>query len=165
MINPLKTWISLAALAITVAGCGEMVTYSKQSRDRGAEYYKAGQYTEAEGAFRDAVRQNPRDFRSHYYLGQLAEKRGQYTAAVTSYRKSLAVQPLSLDAEESGPFRHQTIVDLARPSPRPTRATPRSTPCPPRPPTIKRAKRTSSSPMRSSLAATPTRPSRRTRRR
>jgi tetratricopeptide (TPR) repeat protein len=109
-----KTLICLASLALAVAGCGEMVTYSKQSRDRGMEYLQAQQYTEAEGAFRDAVRQNPRDFRSQYYLGQLAERRGQYTAAVTSYRKSLAVQPLSLDAQESGAFRHQTIVDLGK---------------------------------------------------
>jgi tetratricopeptide (TPR) repeat protein len=104
----------LAPLAFSLAGCGEMATYSKQSRDRGYEYLQTRQYTEAEGAFRDAVRQNPRDFRSHYYLGRLAERQGQYISAITSYKTSLAVQPLSLDAEESGDFRHQTLIDLGK---------------------------------------------------
>ena len=50
----------ILSTSILAAGCGEYITFSKQSRARGLQYMETNQTEEAKGAFRDAVRQNPR---------------------------------------------------------------------------------------------------------
>ncbi|MDB5328747.1 MAG: Domain containing protein [Phycisphaerales bacterium] len=101
-------------LALTLAaGCGSVVTFSKVSRDKGIEQLAAGQYAEAEGAFADAIRQNPRDYQSHTYLGILYDRQKQYTNALAHFKTSLDVQPLSEAGAKDPDFRVKTLTAQA----------------------------------------------------
>ena len=85
----LKTAAPAATLACALivgglAGCAssDVVTFSKDARREGIAKYEAGQYGDASGSFRNATRQNPRDYRSHYYLGACYEQMGQHQQAI-----------------------------------------------------------------------------------
>lgn len=106
--------LSLALLlTAAVAGCGSVVTFSKVSREKGIEQYNAGQFAEAEGAFADAIRQNPRDYVSHTYLGLLYDRQKQYTNALAHFRTSLDVQPLTEAGKNNIDFRFKTLAAQA----------------------------------------------------
>jgi tetratricopeptide (TPR) repeat protein len=60
----------IAGLICAVAGCADVVTYSKDSRNEGLRLMRAQEYADAAGAFRNATRQNPRDYQSYFYLGE-----------------------------------------------------------------------------------------------
>jgi tetratricopeptide (TPR) repeat protein len=105
--------IGLSIALLLATGCGSVVTFSKVSREKGIEQYNAGQYTEAEGAFADAIRQNPRDYVSHTYLGLLYDRQKQYTNALAHYRTSLDVQPLTQKGLEDADFRAKTLTAQA----------------------------------------------------
>ena len=80
----------LVAVSSTMVGCAtEVVTFSKSNRERGVQLYQDGEYGEAAGAFRHALRQNPRDYKSHFYLAQTYEKMGQQQQAIQSYKTAL----------------------------------------------------------------------------
>jgi Flp pilus assembly protein TadD len=99
--------------SILVAGCGEYVTYSKQSRARGVEYLETNQREEAKGAFRDAVRQNPRDYESYYYLGQIYAQENAFAQAITNYRTSLSVQNVTAVGRSDVAQKMKTIDAMA----------------------------------------------------
>lgn len=79
-----------------VVGCGDMVTYNNDARQRGIQLYKAANYTDAAGAFNNAIRQDPRDYHSDYYLGLTYEAMGNYRLAAQSYRTALGVMKNSI---------------------------------------------------------------------
>src|SRR3954465_14626568 len=60
----------LVAPLIGSGGCADMVTFSKDSRQKGIQQYAEGNYQDAAGSFQNAIRQDPRDFRSHFYLAE-----------------------------------------------------------------------------------------------
>ena len=62
-------WLLGSLLLGLAAGCQDVLTYSDQTREAGMTAYMQGDYPKAAGAFRSALRQDPRDYRSHYYLG------------------------------------------------------------------------------------------------
>jgi tetratricopeptide (TPR) repeat protein len=112
--------VTLTALLVVPligsVGCADMVTFSKDSRQKGVQQYAEGNYQDAAGAFQNAIRQDPRDFRSHYYLAESYAQQGAYQQAINSYQSSLEVLDLSLIAqsEEGHQFRHQVIDGLAK---------------------------------------------------
>jgi tetratricopeptide (TPR) repeat protein len=104
---------ALLLTAITLVGCGSVVTFSKVSRERGIADLNAGKYQEAEGAFADAIRQNPRDYQSHTYLGLLYDRQKQYANALAHFKTSLDVQPLSVPGQADLAFRVKTLTAQA----------------------------------------------------
>ena len=59
----------LSSVLIAGFGCAEAITYSKDAHKEGMSLYEQGDYVDAAAAFSNAVRQNPRDYPSYFYLG------------------------------------------------------------------------------------------------
>ncbi len=104
----------IASSLFLAGGCGEYITFSKQSRARGLQYMETNQTEQARGAFRDAVRQNPRDYQSYHYLAGLYEKEKAYSQAVTNYRTSLDVQNITEEGRGDLEFKLKTIDAFAK---------------------------------------------------
>ena len=109
----------LLAFSLVSTGCTEVLTYANKSREEGVRLYNDHYYADAAGAFRNAVRQDPRDYRSQYYLGLCYDELKQYHQAFSSFRTSLDVmtqlgpnlidpsfRPLVLDAYGASVARH-----------------------------------------------------------
>jgi tetratricopeptide (TPR) repeat protein len=117
--RPLRRSRSLLASAIVgiaclgLAGCADMVTYSKDSRREGVELYNRGAYADSAGAFRNAVRQNPRDYRSYYYLGASNEQLGQFQQAIAAYKTSYSVITTTMEGKQDTAFRVRVMNGLA----------------------------------------------------
>jgi len=84
-------FLLLTVLLVGFAGCAtsDFITYSRDAERQGIERYNDGQYTEAAGSFRNAIRQEPRRYPSHYYLGASYFQLGQYQQAIQSYKSAL----------------------------------------------------------------------------
>jgi len=103
----------LLGLALALSGCGELTVNTLQSRNAGIKQYNAGEYAEASSAFRLALRGNPADYPSHYYLGASLAKMGSYEQAIQQYKTTLDLMSVDLVGQEDHPFRMQTINSLA----------------------------------------------------
>lgn len=101
----------VAAAGLT--GCADMVTYSQDSRREGIELYNRQAYADSAGAFRNAVRQNPRDYRSYYYLGAAHEQMGQFQQAIASYKTSYQVINTTMEGKQDPEFRVRALNGLA----------------------------------------------------
>jgi Tfp pilus assembly protein PilF len=84
-------FIVLGAALLATGGCADQITFSNDSRAEGERLMANKDYTAAAGAFRNAVRQEPRDFRSHYYLGMCYEETAQPQLAIKCYKTALDV--------------------------------------------------------------------------
>lgn len=106
-----------AVLALTAAGCSTgaqaLISTNPQSRAAGIKSYKEGQYTDAAASFREALRSDPRDYRSQFYLAQSYEKLGQTQQAIQAYKASLDVQPTTLAGQDDKQQRLITTDALA----------------------------------------------------
>jgi tetratricopeptide (TPR) repeat protein len=103
----------LLGAVLAVGGCSDVITYSKESRAKGLDLYDQGAYADAAGAFRNAIRQNPADYRSHYYLGACYAQDKNYHEAIQQYQTCLAIMPSSLEGASDRPFRMKTLDGLA----------------------------------------------------
>lgn len=84
----------LLAAAFFVGGCTTdtpIISNERESRMEGADLYNRTDYENAAGAFRNAVRQDPRDFRAEYYLGLTYEHLANYQQAIQAYKSALKV--------------------------------------------------------------------------
>ena len=112
-----STWFArtllVCTLALGIVGCADMVPYSQNSRDRGMKQYKEQQYTDAAGSFRNAAKQNPRDYHSYYMLGCCYQQAGQYQQAIHAFRTSLVVQNMVFEGKYDDDQRIKTINGLA----------------------------------------------------
>jgi tetratricopeptide (TPR) repeat protein len=120
--------LGAAALSATIlvasAGCGNSsggnqnsgmiaVTNTKAVRNTGIAQYNAGEYTEAAGTFKNATRQDPRDYQSYAYLGDCYQQMGQQQQAIQAYKASLDTAKRTLQGHEDAPFRARTLDGLA----------------------------------------------------
>lgn len=106
--------LGFCGLSLGLAGCGsDFITYSAESRQRGIELYNAGSFADAAGSFTTALRQDPRDYQSHYYLGRSYESLGQQHQSVQAYRTALDVMEQSLVGREDAAFRQKVLDGLA----------------------------------------------------
>ena len=89
-------------LAIVVAGaslaflpaCGtEMLTYSNDAKKDGIHKFNDGDFASAAGSFRNAIRQNPADPESEYWLGRSYENSQSYHEAINAYETCLRLMP------------------------------------------------------------------------
>lgn len=104
---------SIALIGITLAGCADIITYSKDSRKEGLRLYSEQQWADAAGAFRNAVRQNPLDYKSYSYLGQCCEQLGEHEQAIHSFRTSLEVMSKDIEGKYDIAFRQGVLNGLA----------------------------------------------------
>src|SRR2546428_5265050 len=84
-LSALLTVIILTPLA-ALAGCADVVTFSNKSREEGMRFYTEKSYGDAAGAFRNAIRQDPRDYQSHFYLGVCYDEMRMHQQAFSAYR-------------------------------------------------------------------------------
>src|SRR5439155_9322796 len=95
-----------SSLFIGAGGCADSLSYAKDARRDGMALYNEGNYTEATAAFNNATRQDPRDYRSYYYLGASNEAEHQYQRAISAYHSCLDVKPLTLEGKNDVAFRY-----------------------------------------------------------
>jgi tetratricopeptide (TPR) repeat protein len=103
-------------LTTALVGCAssDMITFSKDAQRKGINLYNDGQYAEAAGAFRNASRQNPRDYKNYYYLGASYEQMKQNQQAIHAYRTAHELLNRSMAAREDDDFRMRIINGLGR---------------------------------------------------
>ncbi len=78
-----------------LAGCSDMITYSNEARESGIEAYNQERYADAAGAFRAALKQDPRDYQSQYFLGMASLKLGSCQQAMVAFRSCLDMRTLT----------------------------------------------------------------------
>jgi Tfp pilus assembly protein PilF len=114
----------MAVLIGVGAGCGNSsggnqnssmiaVTNTKAVRNTGIAQYNAGEYTEAAGTFKNATRQDPRDYQSFCYLGDCYQQMSQQQQAIQAYKTSLDTAKRTLQGREDAAFRARTLDGLA----------------------------------------------------
>lgn len=99
-----------------IGGCTTdqpVFTNERKSRLEGIELYNRADYDNALGAFRNAVRQDPRDFRSQYYLGVTYERMGNYQQAVQAYKSALKVMRETPAGRDAVDYRQVVLNTLA----------------------------------------------------
>lgn len=94
------------------AGCSDVITYARDSREKGLTYYRQSDYENAAGAFKNAVRQDPADYYSHYYLGSCYDRGKAYHQAIQQYKTCLRIMENSLGGKDDVAFRMQVLDDL-----------------------------------------------------
>jgi Flp pilus assembly protein TadD len=75
--------------------------------------YAQKQYTEAAGFYRNAIRQNERNYKAYYMLGNCYVQLGRWQEAINAYRTSLDVQTVTYQGQADQEQRVNTIVALA----------------------------------------------------
>ena len=106
------TFFGLCIFAL--AGCSEVVSSSKHSRETGQRLYNEGEYVDASGAFNKAVREDPTDYRSWYWLGQSCDKTQSYHQAIRAYRTALEVRKRTAPGREDEAMRVRIIDALGK---------------------------------------------------
>jgi Tfp pilus assembly protein PilF len=101
-------------LVVAMSGCADIVTYSQDAQQKGMQYYNAGQYTDAAGAFNNAVKQAPGNYEARYYLASCYVQTGAYEKAIQSYRAALDSMKLTYDGQRDTAFRTKVIDGLAQ---------------------------------------------------
>jgi tetratricopeptide (TPR) repeat protein len=95
------------------AGCSDVLTYARDSREKGMTYYKQADYQNAAGAFRNAIRQDPADYYSHFYLGVcLAQSKADHQA-IQQFKTTLDIMDHSLGGKEDVAFRQEVLDSLS----------------------------------------------------
>lgn len=103
----------VAVAMLVTTGCQEAINYSAQSREQGVKLYNQGQYADAAGAFRNAVRRDARDYKSFYFLGASYEQLKQYQQAIQAYKSSLDIAQRTLEGRADDVMRMRTTDSLA----------------------------------------------------
>ena len=90
-----KLAIGVAGLLLLgLTGCGaDLLTWSQDAKRQGMQDYSDGRYADAAGAFRNAIRQNPMDPESEYWLAMSYEQVQSYHEAIDAYRTCLKLMP------------------------------------------------------------------------
>jgi tetratricopeptide (TPR) repeat protein len=101
-------------LTCALTGCSEVLTYNDDSRRKGLADYKEGNYNDAVGSFQTAVKYDPRDYRSYYYLGAAYDRLGSHQQAIQSYRSALRVMKVSHAGREDKKLRSDILDGLAQ---------------------------------------------------
>jgi tetratricopeptide (TPR) repeat protein len=82
------------ALLLCLVGCGvDVLTWAKDAKRQGLQEYNDGNYAQAAGSFRNAIRQDPTDPESEYWLALCYEQTQSYHEAIDAYRTCLSLMP------------------------------------------------------------------------
>lgn len=116
----LKRMAAVAVLSLGLAGCGggispEMITYNHAAyRQQGIEKFDKADYVNAASSFKEALRQEPGDYTSRYYLGQCYDKMGHPQQAIEEYRTTLNGMTHSLEGKGDVQTRGKVLEALAQ---------------------------------------------------
>ncbi len=115
VISRLATRMLAASIAIVSlgTGCAELLTYSNQANEKGEKLMLAGQYDDAAGAFANATRQNPQNYRAFYNLGWAYENMGREQQALQAYETALDVMPTTELGKKDVGFREKIVNGLS----------------------------------------------------
>lgn len=105
--------VSVAVLAMALVGCADVISYNRQFRQQGVSQYESGEYTSAASSFQNAIRQEPGDYTSHYYLGQCYDKMHMPQQAIEEYHTCLTVMDHSMEGKTDREVRLKVIEGLA----------------------------------------------------
>lgn len=88
----------VAAGLAGLAGCGsvqgvDVLTWANDAKRQGMQQYNDGRYAEAAGCFRNAIRQQPADPESHFWLAMSDEQTQSYHEAIDAYKTALQLMP------------------------------------------------------------------------
>src|SRR5258706_13127886 len=86
---------SLLAAPLLLGGCSGFLTKFEEPQAQGLRLYQEKNYTEAAGAFRNAIRKDPRDYKSHYYLAAACDAEQRYPEAIEAYTPSPGVMKIN----------------------------------------------------------------------
>jgi tetratricopeptide (TPR) repeat protein len=104
----------LSTVLIVGYGCGpEAFTYAKEAHKEGMDLYQEGDYVDASAAFANAVRQNPRDYNSYFYLGASYQAMGSYQQSISAYRSCLDTMTLTLEGKQDNAMKFRAMDSLA----------------------------------------------------
>jgi Tfp pilus assembly protein PilF len=106
--------VAAIGLLVALAGCGsEVISYNRQFREQGMTQFGKADYADAASSFSNALRQEPGDYTSRYYLGQCEERLSKIQAAIKEYRTCLDVMSHSLEGKGDLEFRSKVLSALA----------------------------------------------------
>jgi Tfp pilus assembly protein PilF len=113
-VSSLMAAVVLGGLAVGQVGCStsNLLTYAQDAREKGIKQYRAHDYENAAGSFRSATRQDPRDYKSFYFLGACYDAVGSHQQAAQAYQSSLKVMELTLEGKKDVEFRARAIDGL-----------------------------------------------------
>jgi tetratricopeptide (TPR) repeat protein len=106
----------LVLLAGVLAGCAngtQVISYNRQNRENGMQLYGKGAWAEAASTFNAAIREEPGDYTSRFYLGACEEQMGKLQQAIQQYRTTLDVMDHSLEGKGDFKFRRKVTNQLA----------------------------------------------------
>lgn len=95
--------------ALVSTGC----TYSRKFQEEGLRLYTEKMYSDAAGAFRAAIRQDPRDYHSQFYLGVCYEQMGQLEQVFQEYYAALGIMAMTDEGRFDWDFRQVVLDTLA----------------------------------------------------
>jgi tetratricopeptide (TPR) repeat protein len=106
--------MAVGGLSLALGGCAEVLTYAQDNRETGIVAYNQGDYPKAAGAFRSALRQDPRDYLSHYYLGLASLELANYQQAIVAFRSCLDTSKVTLAGQDDEATRLKALEGLAQ---------------------------------------------------
>jgi len=92
ILNRLPVVAALLAL-VSLSACQLNLKTSTEYLISGNEYFKAGDYKNAENDYRTALKLDPSSATAKNNLGVILNEQGQYDEAIAMYHKALVIQP------------------------------------------------------------------------
>ncbi|HEV7299570.1 MAG TPA: tetratricopeptide repeat protein [Tepidisphaeraceae bacterium] len=106
--------VVLVGTTLIAGGCNsDAGPLPDNARKQGIKLYDSGKYTDAAGSFQNAVRQDPRDYVSFYYLGESYSALKSYQQAIQAYRSSLDTIDITRTGRLDKQFRMKIMDGLA----------------------------------------------------
>jgi Flp pilus assembly protein TadD len=97
-----------------LSGCNtDIISYNREFRNQGMQQYGKAAYADAASSFSNALRHEPGDYVSRFYLGASEEQMGKLQQAIHQYRTTLDVMNVSLEGKGDAKFRAKVINTLA----------------------------------------------------
>lgn len=110
----IRTFALAALSGALLVGCQqEIISHNPQSRAQGMKEFEQGSYSDAAGSFKNAIRSDPRDYRSQYQLALCYENLKQYQQAIQAYKAAIDAQQRTLEGKANEAQRLLTMESLA----------------------------------------------------
>lgn len=106
-------FVCAALVLFGLVGCAQFYNNADGAKNQGIQYCNQGNYTDAAGAFRSAVKMDPRDYEARYYLGICYEHLQQPHDAIQSYRQGLDTMSATLAGRSDWAMRLKLFDALA----------------------------------------------------
>jgi len=102
-------------LGAGIGGCGtDLISYDREFRQHGFAQYNQHDYLNAAQTFKMALRDEPGDYLSRYYLANCYSFMGHPMPAIKEYRTTLSVMDHSMEAKQDMVTRAKVLSSLAQ---------------------------------------------------